>query len=53
MARKNANYFIEEKIEPMNPDAMNPPENLTELQIVEEKNHQFCLCQIPSDSTIK
>ena len=32
MGRKKANFDIEEKIEPMKPDAMNPPENFEDSE---------------------
>ena len=39
MARRKSNCDIEEKIEPMKPDAMNPPENSEGFKI--DSNFNF------------
>lgn len=49
MARKKANYDVEEKIEPMKPDAMNPPENFEVFENGIEKKFENYPCNLPSN----
>lgn len=50
MARKKANYDVEEKIEPMKLDAMNPPENSEGFKIDSNFNSEISPCNLSSDN---